>query len=129
MLKNQNEITTYTNNNKVYIPSTFKNSNYKYRLYSDYITIITNNNCYQNYNSTYCTCYNYYYDINIVTDSFECSYSTNTTNFINYNSLSSDVNDSPRVQRDYFNDKFLMFGIIIIALLFFISLRKGYRYK
>lgn len=43
-----------------YLPSEVLNSNYHYYSNGTYYTIRTNLNCYQQYNSTYCDCFNIY---------------------------------------------------------------------
>ena len=53
----------YKEYNKIYMPSEYINNNYKYTISGDEITIITNNNCYNNYNnydSSYNTLYNHH---------------------------------------------------------------------
>lgn len=128
MIKNENELNYYTSRNKVYIPTLYNNSDFTYRISNDVISIITNQNCYDQYNSRYCDCYSYYYDLDLITDKYSCNINSNSSNLINYNSITSDINFSQKVQSEYTYDKIIMFGIIIIAFLFFISLKKGYRY-
>lgn len=127
MITNESELESYSLRDKIYIPSQYNNSSYRYRLNDEYVSIMTNNNCYTQYSTTYCDCYNYYYKLNVVTESYQCSLNT-STNLLNYSSITSDINYSESIQNDYMHDKFILFGIIIIALLFFISLKKGYRY-
>ena len=43
----------------MYVKEEFNNSNYRYYFNNDNILIITNKNCYQNYNTQYCDCYLY----------------------------------------------------------------------
>ena len=50
------DLVTY---NKIYIPDSYINNNWNYTYSGNDIVIITNQNCYQNYNTTYCDCYTY----------------------------------------------------------------------
>lgn len=115
---NGNETTTkWEQKNKIYIPTTYNSQNYKYTISGDEITIITNNNCYQNYNTTYCDCYRYNERYNIITESYACN--SNPNNYIIDNDyISSDINDSYRITNDYTNYYIVMIGIIVIVLLF-----------
>ena len=122
---NGNETTTkWEQDNKIYIPTTYNNQNYKYTISGDEITIITNNNCYQNYNTTYCDCYRYNERYNIITESYSCN--SNQSNYIiDNNYISSDINDSYRITKDYTNYYIVMIGIIIIILLFSNTMRRN----
>ena len=115
---NGNETTTkWEQDNKIYVPTTYNNQNYKYTISGDEITIITNNNCYTNYNTTYCDCYKYNEKYNIITENYSCN--SNPSNYIIDNDyISSDINDSYRITRDYSNYYVIMIGIIMIVLLF-----------
>ena len=53
MIKNEEQKIEYENYNKIYIPNEYINQNYKYTIAGDEITIITNENCYKNYNNQY----------------------------------------------------------------------------
>lgn len=65
-----------------YLPSNFINSNYVYTYNNDYYVVRTNNNCYQNYNTYYCDCYNIYPNNDyLVSNSYSCSYSTSSVTF------------------------------------------------
>ena len=115
---NGNETTTkWEQDNKIYVPTTYNNQNYKYTISGDEITIITNNNCYTNYNTTYCDCYRYNERYNILTESYSCNSNPNNYIIDNYY-ISSDINDSYRITRDYSNYYVIMIGIIVIVLLF-----------
>lgn len=62
-----------------YLPAEYINTNYKYRLQGDYYTIITNRNCYTQYSTTYCDCYNIYPKLDyIVSESTSCNYNPNS---------------------------------------------------
>lgn len=117
MIKNDEIIQQYkTNNNKIYIPTQYNSQDYKYTISGDEITIITNVNCTTNYNTTYCDCYRYNERYNIITESYQCN--RNPSNYmIDYTNISSDINDSYRITRDYTNNYIIMIGIVIIAIL------------
>ena len=77
------------NNNMIYLPSDFINNNYQYFFNSHDVVVYTNNNCYQNYNTTYCDCYRIQTDNHYLhSDSYSCSYNTNYP--INKNNLTDD---------------------------------------
>lgn len=127
MITNNEEITKYTEMNKIYIPSDKINSNYSYRFNGDYIDIITNQNCYTNYNTTYCDCYRYNYKENIMSQTYSCS--TNNNNpIINYQLITSDINYSSAIREKYTQDKIIGIGIFIIGIIFAILLTKERRH-
>jgi len=125
MITNEEIIQKYeTNNNKIYVPTQYNNQNYKYTISGDEITIITNKNCTTNYNSTYCDCYRYNERYNIITESYQCNRNPNNY-IINNSNISSDVNDSYRITRDYTNYYVIMIGIVIIAILLSTMFKKN----
>lgn len=64
-----------------YLPSQFINNNYLYNINNDYIIIRTNNNCYQQYNTTYCDCYNVYPNLDYMyTTAYSCNYNQSNAN-------------------------------------------------
>lgn len=72
-----------------YLPQELINSNYKYSINNYYYTIRTNNNCYTNYNNTYCDCYDVYFNNDYLkTNAYSCNY--NTTTNIDYTNFTSD---------------------------------------
>lgn len=111
------------NNGLIYVPESYLNSNYNYYFNNNYIRIITNSNCYQNYNSTYCDCYDFNYANNVMSESISCNTSTNLSK-INFNSLSSEPINSVLVRDYYFNQYFMYFFIIIFVVLFVSFLTK-----
>ena len=117
MISDQNTIDNYKNNNKIYVPDNYRNQSYKYILDNDMLTIITNNNCYTNYNSTYCDCIKLNIKYNIITETYSCNSSTNTNNQINYSYISDNIEDSYRITRDINNNYTIYFGMLIIAIL------------
>ena len=52
-----------------YLPTNLINQNYYYNISNNYIVVRTNNNCYQNYQTTYCDCYNVYPQLD-----YNCNY-------------------------------------------------------
>lgn len=67
-----------------YLPSNYISSNYSYIYNNNYIQVRTNQNCYTNYNTQYCDCYNVYYNYDyVVSDKYSCSLSNNS-NTISY---------------------------------------------
>lgn len=126
MIKNEEQKIEYEKYNKIYIPKEYINQNYKYTLNQDEITIITNENCYTNYNNQYCDCIRYNEKYNIVTERYECN--RNPSNYIlNSNQITSDINYSERITNKYKNEYIILYGIVIIALLFIVTIKKNSR--
>lgn len=123
---NGENITKYTNKNKIYIPTTYLNQNYRYTINNNEITIITNQNCYTNYNSTYCDCYRYNEQYNIITESYSCN--QNPGNYeLTYSSLTDDINYSYRITRDFVNEYTIMFLTVILAMIVVSIFKKNSR--
>lgn len=127
MITDTNTINKYKENNKIYVPTNLKNQNYKYILDNDTLTIITNANCYTNYNSTYCDCIKLNIKYNIITETYSCNTTTNSNNQINYRYITDDINDSYRITRDINNNYTLLFGVLIIAILLTTMFKKNSR--
>lgn len=126
MINNVEQKSEYKQYNKIYIPSEYINEQYKYTISGDEITIITNENCENNYNSQYCDCIRYNEKYNIVTNRYSCN--RNPNNYIlSSNQLTDDVNYSYRITNDYKNNYIILYGIVIIALLFIITMKKNSR--
>lgn len=96
-------------NDKIYLPSQLINNNYRYYYNNNDIEIITNNNCYNNYNTTYCDCYYYSLDHNIITESFSCSGNNYNTNRISINTFTSDWH--------YRDDLLDIYGVTFLIIL------------
>ena len=63
---------------------------------------------------------------NIITEVYQCN--RNPSNYIlNSNQLTDDVNYSYRITNDFKNNYIILYGIVIIALLFIITLKKNSR--
>ena len=126
MINNEEQITKYKEYNKIYIPTEYINENYKYTINQDEITIITNENCETNYNSQYCDCMKYNEKYNIITNRYQCN--RNPSNYIlSNNQITDNINYSNRITNQYKNEYIILYGIIIIALLFIIMTRKNSR--
>lgn len=124
---NNTDIQDYSNFNKIYIPAEMLNSNFTY-YYDDYfITIVTNNNCYTQYNSTYCDCNKFILSNNVITDTYVCNISQNLPK-IQYSSLSDNVNDSLTINNLYLSNTIVYLLMFILALLFASFLIKDRRY-
>lgn len=96
-----------------YLPEEFINQNYRYSITDDYITIRTNNNCYTNYNNTYCDCYNIYPKMDYMkTDAYSCNYNSSTN--ISYTNYSSDF-----WYRQDLSNILIIFTILFIFIILF----------
>lgn len=123
---NENLENEYKTHNKIYIPTEYKNQYWRYLLNGDEITIITNNNCYQNYNTTYCDCYRYNEKYNIITESYTCN--SNTSNYeIDFNYISDNINDSYRITKDYVNNYTILLLTIILGMIIVSLFKKNSR--
>lgn len=126
MINNIEQKSEYKQYNKIYIPTEYINENYKYTINGDEITIITNENCENNYNNQYCDCMKYNERYNIITNRYSCN--RNTNNYIlNSNQFTDDINYSYRITNDFKNNYIILYGIVIIALLFVITMKKNSR--
>lgn len=123
MINNSDDISKYTDMNKIYIPVDKVNSNYSYRFNGDYIMIITNQNCYTNYTTQYCDCYQYNYKNNVMSDTLTCNTSSNNA-VIPFSSISSDINYSQYIRNNFIQDKGTIIFMVILGLLFAIFLTK-----
>lgn len=123
MINNSDDISKYTDLNKIYIPVDKVNSNYSYRFNGDYIMIITNQNCYTNYTTQYCDCYQYNYKNNVMSDTLTCNTSSNNA-VIPFSSISSDINYSQYIRNNFIQDKGTIIFMVILGLLFAIFLTK-----
>lgn len=126
MIKDIDQEIEYKEYNKIYIPTEYINENYKYTISGDEITIITNENCTTNYNTTNCDCRRYNERYNIITNVYQCN--RNPSNYIlNSNQVTDDINYSYRITNEYKNNYIILYGIVIIALLFIMTIKKNSR--
>lgn len=124
-ISTQNDLSTYSEFNKIYVPSDYLSTDYSYRLSSDNIlTIVTNLNCRSSYNTQYCTCYRYDYDDNLISNPYECNVSSNYEYTLDSSYLTSDISYSPHISKLYFQDKITYLIMIILGILFTIFLTK-----
>lgn len=123
MINNNEDIQKYENQNKIYIPNNKINQNYTYKINGDYITIITNQNCYTNYNTTYCDCNQYNYKNNVMSETYSCSTNNNNPT-IPYQSISSDINYSSYIREVFIQDKSIILFMFIMGLILAIFMTK-----
>lgn len=103
-----------------YLPNNLINSNYKYTISNGVIRVITNNNCYQNYNSTYCDCYDVYLNNDyLVSNSVSCNF--NPTSYITSERFTDDF--YYRIDFDSILIIFLIMSIVVIYIPFKIFTR------
>lgn len=124
---NNTDVQEYSNFNKIYIPDEMLDSNFSYYYDDNYITIITDNNCYTQYNSTFCDCNRFILSNNVVTDSYSCNINQNLPK-LNYNSLSDNINDSLTLNHLYLSNTIVYLLMFILALFFASFLIKDRRY-
>ena len=77
----------------MYVKKEYNNSEYKYYFNNDNILIVTNKNCYQNYNNQYCDCYLYNYKERIGTKARACSVNQNLYEIDYKNIKDKDINN------------------------------------
>lgn len=98
----------------LYVPSQFNNSNFRYSLNDYYITVRTNQNCYTQYSTTYCDCYNIYPEQDYsYTYAYACNY--NSSYNIDYSLISSDW-----VNRVDSTNVFIISGLIFTLIFVFV---------
>lgn len=97
-----------------YLPTEYINQNYKYTINGDNIRIYTNNNCYQNYNSTYCDCLYIYPKIDYLTSEITSCNVSNLNSVINYEKFTD--NYYYRIDFDRILVMFTIMSIFIILI-------------
>lgn len=101
---------------KTYIPSELLKSNWGYEVNDYYFTIHTYENCYQQYNSTYCDCIRLYHDLDYQSSNrFSCS--NNFSVSIPYSNLTS----------DYWYRKDIDKSLLIFLIIFIFGIYMPYR--
>jgi len=121
IIKNEKQIEEYKNELKLYVPEDYYNENYQYRYNNKIITIVTNNNCRTQYNTTYCNCYNYFTEENITSEVYECSNNTNQYT-IPIEKITTDINNNERIRNDYMQETMINYFVFIIAIAFVIAM-------
>lgn len=114
--------------NGIYIPKQYNNANYKYILDGENINIITNNNCYTNYNNTYCDTYKYNMRTNIITQPYSSNNNV-SNNIIKYEYITSDINNNTYIKdryMDYISISLLMIVVGILLATFLTKERSSY---
>lgn len=126
MITNEEDIEIYEAKNKIYIPEDYNKNNWKYTINNDTITIITNENCYNQYNSTYCDCRQFNMKYNLITEPYSCN-SNPTNQLINNSYITSDINDSIKITNDYVKQYEIWFNMLIIIVLLTLLFKKNSR--
>ena len=98
---------------KTFLPTEYINSNYKYTSNGDYIRIYTNNNCYNQYTSTYCDCLYIYPKLDYMTSEVSSCNVSNISNTISYQNFT----DNYYYRVDFVNI-LLMFFIMSIFIIY-----------
>lgn len=136
MINNTNDITNFEPSGKVYLPSKIVNSSYDYYFNNAnnqlVVNVRTRTNCRQSGTQNLCNCYQVYINNDYyIAGPYDCNVNSSVSSMLSipFSNITNDINESRFARERFFQDKFIMFGMLIIALLFFISLRKGYRYK
>lgn len=98
---------------KTFLPTDSININYKYTISNDYYRIYTNENCYTQYNSTYCDCYYIYPKLDYINSERTSCNVSNLSNTISY----SNFTDNYYYRIDFVNI-LLMFLIMSIFIIY-----------
>ena len=96
-----------------YLPSDLINQNYSYYYNNNYYIIRTNNNCYTNYQTQYCDCYNVFQNNNYLKSSAYSCTTPNSQYAIPFNTITSDKwyrNDLP--------DTLIVFFIMFVFMIY-----------
>lgn len=106
-----------------YLPTDLINSNYHYYSNGTYITIRTNNNCYSNYNTQYCDCFNIYPQLDYLrTKTYSCTGSSSQE--LDYSNFTDVL--SYRVDFDKIG---ILIFICIFGLVFLLSCLAKYFFR
>lgn len=108
----------------IYIPKEYIDQNWSYRISGETIIITTNNQCYTQYNNTYCNCYTYLIKEDLMSDVYSCNIANNSTQTINVAKITSDPNYSNKIRNDYIQQNIIWIGVFIIGIVFAILLTK-----
>lgn len=127
LIKNTNDINNYKDINKIYIPQEYNNNNFRYFENGNYIRIVTNRNCYTQYNTTYCDVYDYNIERNLISITYQGNANPNLVE-INKQYISSDINYSDRIVTRFYQDKSILLLMFILGIVFAKLIMKGSRY-
>lgn len=127
MINGNETIQKYKNDNKIYVPEAYNKQEYRYTLSNDTLTIITNNNCTTNYNTTQCDCYQYNLKYNVIMGQYTCNRNPNNNNLLSYDNISNDINNSYRITNDYTNNYTILLLMVVCIILFVLTFKKNSR--
>lgn len=108
---------------KIYIPEKYINENYKYIIDNEDIIIITNNNCNQNYNTTYCDAIRYNQRENILTEPYQININQNN-NIISIEHITSDMINNTYIKDRYMETSSTYLLVLVVGILFATFLTK-----
>ena len=128
LIRNQQDINKYKEYNKIYIPNEYNNTNYRYFENGNYIRIVTNNNCYTQYNNTYCDIYDYNVERNLISKTYTGNSNPNLVE-IDRQYVTSNINYSPHIREIYIQNKMTIGIVLLIGIVFAIFLSKELRLK
>ena len=98
---------------KSYLPSSLINSSYRYTIANDSIVVHTNNNCYNNYSTTYCDCIQVYPKMDYLeSETYSCNY--NPSSFVSSSRFTNDI-----WYRIDLSDTLLIFLILFLFIFLF----------
>lgn len=127
IIKNQNDINKYKDLNKIYIPEEYNKQNYRYYENGNYIRIVTNENCYTQYNTTYCNIYDYNIERNLISTTYTGNANPNLIE-IERQYITSDINYSDRIVTRFYQDKSIIMIMFILGIVLAKLMLKGSRY-
>lgn len=110
-------------NQTIYIPEELYNENYNYYFDNEYIRIETNNNCYTQYNATYCDCYLYNTKENITSETYACNNNIDNTK-IAIEKVTDDITNNVYIIQDYLQRSQIGILMIILGIIFALFLTK-----
>lgn len=103
-------------NNKIYVPEELINDEYKYIIDEEDIIIITNEECTQNYNTTYCKAYRYNQRENIITEPYQINTNQNT-NIIKIENITGNLIDNTYIKNRYIEINSMYLLILVVGIL------------
>lgn len=128
LISNVNDLNKYKEYNKIYIPENYNKNTYDYYINGNNIRIITNNNCYTQYNTTYCDIYEYNIENNLISRTYNGNANPNLIE-IDRQYITSDINYSNHIRQVYIQDKLTFLAIIGIGIIFAILVSKEMRLR
>lgn len=110
-------------NQYIYVPEELYNENYSYYFDGENIRIETNNNCYTQYNATYCDCYIYNEKENISSEAYACNNNIDNTKIAN-EKITQDITNNVYIIQDYLIRNGIGILMIILGIIFALFLTK-----